>query len=308
MEKNPNFNIPGIPKGNIDTITTQIVKSAERQTQDVISGELDYMQDPPPADLLPQVKAEYSDRYKEQTPINVYYFFMNTTVPPFDKKEVRQAVNYGVDSTALSRLFGGGSTPGCNFLPPGLRATRRSSPARTATPASRRPREGAKLIKEAGVEGESVDVYTNNDENRPEIGQYLADMLNKIGLKAKLKVIDGGRLLPDHGQRQDQGRDRRHELVPGLPASGQLPVPDRRGHQPADQQSELRPGRRSRAEQADRRGRGGAGRRGDRAGGGGGQVGSSRRPTWRPTERRRSPRSCRSGWTSRTARCSIPST
>ncbi len=46
MEKNKNFNIPGIPKGNIDTITTKIVKSAERQTQDVISGELDYMQDP----------------------------------------------------------------------------------------------------------------------------------------------------------------------------------------------------------------------------------------------------------------------
>ncbi len=36
------------------------------QTQDVISGKLDYMQDPPPADLLPQVKAEYSDRYKSQ--------------------------------------------------------------------------------------------------------------------------------------------------------------------------------------------------------------------------------------------------
>ena len=120
LEKNAEFNIPGIPKGNLDTITTQIVKSAERQTQDVISGKLDYMQDPPPADLLPQVKAEYSDRFKEQTPINVYYFFVNQTVPPFDKKEVRQAVAYGVDSTALSRLFGGRLEPGCNFLPPGL--------------------------------------------------------------------------------------------------------------------------------------------------------------------------------------------
>ena len=78
MEKDPNFNIPGIPKGNVDTITTRIVKSAERQTQDVISGELDFMQDPPPADLLPQVKAEYSDRYEEQDAINTYYFFMNS--------------------------------------------------------------------------------------------------------------------------------------------------------------------------------------------------------------------------------------
>ena len=137
LEKNANFNIPGIPKGNIDTITTKIVKSAERQTQDVISGKLDYMQDPLPADLLPQVKAEYSDRYKDQPSVNTYYFFMNTKVPPFDKKEVRQAVNYGVDSRALSRLFGGRLAPGCNFLPPACRGTRSWIPAPTVIPTSR---------------------------------------------------------------------------------------------------------------------------------------------------------------------------
>jgi peptide/nickel transport system substrate-binding protein len=193
MEKNKNFNIPGIPKGNIDTITTKIVKSAERQTQDVISGELDYMQDPPPADLLPQVKAEYSDRYKTQPSVNTYYFFMNTTVPPFDKEEVRKAVNYGVDSRALSRLFGGRLAPGCNFLPPGLPGHEELDPCPYGDPNEPGDLEKARqLITDAGVEGESVDVYTNNDENRPEIGQYLTDMLNKIGLKAELKVIDAG--------------------------------------------------------------------------------------------------------------------
>ena len=67
MEKNPNFPDLGsdIPPGKVDKITTKIIKSAQRQAQDVISGELDYMQDPPPADIKPQVKAEYSDRYKE---------------------------------------------------------------------------------------------------------------------------------------------------------------------------------------------------------------------------------------------------
>ncbi len=193
MEKNAEFNIPGIPKGNIDTITTKIVKSAERQTQDVISGKLDYIQDPPPADLLPQVKAEYSDRYKDQKTVNTYYFFMNTKVPPFDKKEVRQAVNYGVDSRALSRLFGGRLAPGCNFLPPGLQGHEEIDPCPYGDPNEPGDLEKARqLIKDAGVEGDTVDVYTNNDDNRPEIGQYLTDMLNKIGLSAKLKVLDGG--------------------------------------------------------------------------------------------------------------------
>jgi peptide/nickel transport system substrate-binding protein len=193
MEKNANFNIPGIPKGNIDTITTRIVKSAERQTQDVINGELDFMQDPPPADLLPQVKAEYSDRYKDQVPINTYYFFMNSQLPPFDKKEVRQAVNYAVDSQALARLFGGRLAPGCNFLPPDMAGYEKIDPCPYGDPAEPGDLERARqLIQDAGVDGQSIEVYTNNDENRPEIGQYLADMLNKIGFKAKLRVLDGG--------------------------------------------------------------------------------------------------------------------
>src|SRR5688500_9192822 len=193
MEKNPNFNIPGIPKGNVDTITTKIVKSAERQTQDVISGELDYMQDPPPADLLPQVKAEYSDRYEDQETVNVYYFFMNSSIPPFDNEQVRQAVNYAVDSRALSRLFGGRLAAGCNVLPPGLVGHEEMDPCPYGDPDE--PGDvgrAEQMIQEAGVAGEQIDVYTNNDENRPEIGQYLADMLNKIGFQAELKVLDGG--------------------------------------------------------------------------------------------------------------------
>jgi peptide/nickel transport system substrate-binding protein len=192
METNPNFNIPGIPKGNIDTITTKIIKSAERQTQDVISGELDFMQDPPPADLLPQVKAEYSDRYEDQQTVNVYYFFMNVTTPPFDNEQVRQAVNYAVDSRALSRLFGGRLAPGCNFLPAGL-AGHEEMDCPYGDPNEPGDLERARqMIQEAGVAGEAVEVFTNNDENRPEIGQYLTDMLNKIGFEADLTVVDGG--------------------------------------------------------------------------------------------------------------------
>src|SRR5215213_8486929 len=91
MEKNTNFPDLGedIPAGHVDKITTKIIKSAQRQAQDVISGELDYMQDPPPADIKPEVKSKYSDRYREQTTASTYYMFMNNRVAPFDKKEVR---------------------------------------------------------------------------------------------------------------------------------------------------------------------------------------------------------------------------
>ena len=193
MQQNPNFDIPDIPKGNIETITTKIIKSAEQQTQDVIRGDLDFMQDPPPADLLPQVRAEYSDRYEEHTPINTYYFFMNVDTPPFDNEDVRKAVNLAVDSNALARLFGGRLEPSCNFLPNGLAGYEPIDPCPFGDPAGEPDIEGARqLIQDAGVEGEKVTAYTNNDENRPEIGQYLTDMLNQIGLDAELEIIDGG--------------------------------------------------------------------------------------------------------------------
>ncbi|MET0957041.1 MAG: ABC transporter substrate-binding protein, partial [Solirubrobacterales bacterium] len=58
MEKNPEFsslNIPNIPVGHIDKITTEIVPNLSQQAQDVLDSKLDYMQDPPPADLKPTV-------------------------------------------------------------------------------------------------------------------------------------------------------------------------------------------------------------------------------------------------------------
>ena len=107
----------------------------------MISGELDYMQDPPPADIKPEVKAKYSDRYREITTASTYYMFMNSRVPPFDKKEVREAVNYGLDKPALARLFAGEVAPG--LLVPAARpcrATTRRSTSRTARGATRTSR------------------------------------------------------------------------------------------------------------------------------------------------------------------------
>lgn len=199
MERNAEFDknpIPGIPPGNLDKITTKIVKSAQRQAQDVISGQLDYMQDPPPADLKPEVKAKYSDRYREQVAASTYYFFMNERVPPFDKKEVRDAVNFGVDKPALARLFAGEIAPGCSFLPPGMPGFSESLDVEDCPwgdPNEPPDLEKARqMIKDAGEAGTEVTVYGNNDDPSDKVTEAYADMLTKMGLKATPKILDGG--------------------------------------------------------------------------------------------------------------------
>jgi peptide/nickel transport system substrate-binding protein len=198
MEKNKLFPDlgPDNPPAKIDKITTLIVKSAQRQAQDVISGKLDYMQDPPPADIKPEIKAKYSDRYEEITTASTYYMFMNTRVAPFDDPKVREAVNYGIDKPGLARLFAGEVTPGCSFLPPGMPGYNEEldvADCPFGDPNKPPDLEKARsLIKEAGVDGMDVTVYGNNDDPTDKVTEAYADMLNKMGFNAKPKILDGG--------------------------------------------------------------------------------------------------------------------
>jgi peptide/nickel transport system substrate-binding protein len=197
LEKNKFFpDIPDDPPAHLDKITALIVKNAQKQAQDVISGKLDYMQDPPPADIKPEVKAKYSDRYREITTASTYYFFMNTRTPPFDDPKVREAVNWGIDKPGLARIFAGETTPGCSFLPPGMPGFDEDLDVKDCPfgdPNKPPDLEKARqMIKDAGVDGMDVTVWSNNDDPSDKVGEAYADMLSKMGFNAKPKILDGG--------------------------------------------------------------------------------------------------------------------
>ena len=194
LERNRRFHIPGLPDGKLERITTRIVTSGTRAAQGVISGELDYMQDPLPPDIKREIKAKYSDRYEEHPTSSTYYLFLNVRVPPFDQEQVREAVSYGVDKPALARLFGGDLAPGCSFLPPGVPGYDRALDVEDCPwgnpnepPDVERAR---RLIAEAGAEGANVTVWGDTLEPDDELAAAYAEMLNKIGLDAELKILD----------------------------------------------------------------------------------------------------------------------
>jgi peptide/nickel transport system substrate-binding protein len=192
LERVEGFDLPDIPKGNVATIRTEIVKSVSRQAQDVIAGDVDYMQDAPPTDLLAEIKARHADRYKEWPTLSTYYFFLNQTIPPFDDKRVREAVNLALDSRAISRLFGGRLRPSCNFIPEGIPGHAELDDCPYGDPNGPGDLDAAReLVEQAGADGEKVTVFANNDSNRAEIGEYYTALLNDIGLDAELRVVDG---------------------------------------------------------------------------------------------------------------------
>ena len=191
LERSDNFAVPGVPRGQIETITATIAKDPRRATEDVIRNRLDYIVDPPVPDQLAEVRERYGDRFKEFTTISTYYFFLNSRIEPFDDPKVREAVNVAIDKRAIARLFGGLMTPTCNFLPPGLPGYERLEPCPwgdpNAAPDQARARE---LIEAAGAEGAEVTVWGNNEPEPERVTEYYADVLNEIGLKAEPKVID----------------------------------------------------------------------------------------------------------------------
>jgi peptide/nickel transport system substrate-binding protein len=191
LTRNKFFDIPGIAKGNIDKITGQVSSNVSKMTQDVISGNLDFMTEDPTGDLLPTVKAKYSDRFSlNPYPPNTYYFSMNSTLPPFNETKARAAVNYAIDSRALVRVFGGRLKPTCTFIPPGTIGYDDSDCPYGDPNGPGDINKAKQLVKESGTDGQSVTVWTNNKDPRPAIGEYLRDTLNQIGYKATTKTLN----------------------------------------------------------------------------------------------------------------------
>lgn len=206
LTKNTDFNLPGIPKGNVDKMTV-VKSSVEKMTQDVETGKLDFMTEDPTGDQLPEVRRRYKDRISlAPTPPNIYYFFLNVTVPPFNKIEARKAVNYAIDSRALQRIFSGRLDPTCNFIPKNVIGHKDGSCPYGDAAGAGDIAMARKLVKQSGTAGQTVTMWTNSKSPRPDIGEYMRTLLKKIGYKAKLKTLDQQVYFDQVGQKRNKAQ------------------------------------------------------------------------------------------------------
>ena len=197
LERNPEFEsmgIEGVPEARLDRITTMVNLDKTKQTQDVLSGKLDYMSDSPPPDMLPTVMERAGDRYEKHLTANTNWFYLNGRLPPFDDPRVREAVNYAVDKPALGRIYAGDLQVGCSFLPPGMSGydkTLDTSGCPFGNPAEGPDLARARaLIRAAGAVGAKVTVWGFDQMPASDVVQSYSEMLNQIGLDAEVKMVD----------------------------------------------------------------------------------------------------------------------
>jgi peptide/nickel transport system substrate-binding protein len=166
----------------------------------VINNQADWDYHPIPIDRLAEVQQKYPDQLKLYTPANTYYYFMNTRLKPFDDVRVRQAVNYAIDRNALVRIYGGLASPTENILPPTYPQYKKHSfyPLDLV--------KAKKLIEQAGVKGMAVTVWGRSREDSQRSVAYLQDVLKKIGLKPKLKIVDASIYWTTIGSQKNQAQ------------------------------------------------------------------------------------------------------
>lgn len=193
LTKNKNFDgFDGVPTAKLDRMKVTVVKDARRQGQDILDNKVDYIIDPPVREQLREIRQRAADRFEEFTTISTYYAFLNVREAPFDKKEVRQAVNFALNKPALARQFSGLLEPTCNFLPPNMRGYEKLDPCPYGDPNGEPNVAKAKqLIRQAGAEGAKVTVWGNNEPETREVTLAITDQLKAVGLDASPKIVEG---------------------------------------------------------------------------------------------------------------------
>ena len=185
LVRNPYWKpISGIPSGYANRVTVEVAGVADAALAATWSGAADYTTHQIP---LPQVQATlaaHGDRIRRGTPGNTYYAFLNVEEPPFDKLAVRKAVEFAIDRRAFVERFGGLARPTQNVLPPGYPSYRKLALY------SYDPARARRELARAGAAGASVTVWTSDRESYRSLAAELVAQLNRVGLKAELKVLD----------------------------------------------------------------------------------------------------------------------
>lgn len=177
--------IPDLPDGNIDGAKITIVRNEQSQVDDVERGKYEWMQNPPPASRYAEVKEQFEGtQFREEPTISTYFFWMNTTEPPFDDVKVRQAVNHAVDPRALERIYAGQLEGGQQVLPPGMPGHEEFELY---------PHDMAKakeMLKEANPSDLDITVWTDAESPNNEAGEYYEGVLDEMGFNTTLKVLN----------------------------------------------------------------------------------------------------------------------
>jgi len=141
-------------KQKIDDLVFAITTEASVRAQKLKANECQVMVYPNAADVA-GLKADPNLKVLEKEGLNVAYMAYNTTQPPFDKVEVRKALNMAVNKKAIiDAVFQGAATPAKNPIPPTMWSYNNSIKDDPYDPEAAK-----KMLEEAGVKDLKMKIW-----------------------------------------------------------------------------------------------------------------------------------------------------
>jgi len=211
LAANPNWWGKGQFPGNIDKIEYRPISNAATRVAALLSGEVDFVLDPPLQDLK-RIESADGLGVKTVAQIRSIFFGMDQGIDklrtsdaegnPFKKAEVREAFNLAIDKAAIQRVVMEGlSFPTGMITPPGVLG---NTPDNDASYGFDTEKAKALLAKAGYPDGFSVrlDCPNNRYNNDEKICQAAVAMLAKIGIKVNLDAIPKAQHFPKIQKRE----------------------------------------------------------------------------------------------------------
>jgi YVTN family beta-propeller protein len=184
------------PDGYPDQIVLRIAGTAGQAISDVIRGKADvaWTSEPFSRNLMAKLETQHASQVRTNPKQATQGLFLNTRVPPFDRLDVRRALNYAADRGAAIRANGGSDAgqPTCQTLPPDFAGYRPYCPY-TAGSTTRGiwtapdPTKARALVARSGTRGMRVTVWAWRQA--PGFNSFAVKLLRSLGYRTSTKVV-----------------------------------------------------------------------------------------------------------------------
>lgn len=186
LTANPDY-FKGAPQ--IPGVVVKVIPDTETQTMMFENGELDIIDLDYVTDAIDRFEETYPDQIVQGPRVGTTYFTMNYKIEPFDKVEVRKAVQMAIDRQAiLDALYGGRGQIEQGIFPHGLIGF---NPNQTVIPYD--PEAAKALLAEAGyADGFTMEIAADSSASDATTMalEIIAEQLSQVGITAEIKNYD----------------------------------------------------------------------------------------------------------------------
>lgn len=192
----------GAPK--IDNLIFAITTDPTTRIQKLLAGECHVAAYPAPADVA-ALKANANLTVMEQPGLNIAYLAMNTLVAPFDKLEVRRAINMAIDRQAIvDAVYQGMGQVAKSILPPTMWGYNGQIDGYKYDPEAARTLLAGVGVKDIKMKIWAMPVSRPYMPNARRAAELMQADLAKVGIDAEVVSYEWGEYLK---RARDQGRD-----------------------------------------------------------------------------------------------------